>query len=132
MEIWKNIPGYQNRYQASNLGRIRSCPRPRVLKYRILSLQDNQHGYKQVSFWSKACQGNRSTPIHRLVALAFLPNPHNFTDVHHKDKNRHNNTVDNLQWCSKTYNLADVLIQKLKREQDLITPSQLEDLKSLL
>lgn len=112
-EIWKDIEGYEGLYQVSNLGRVRSLDRmtaPRKdngASYPILGtiLRTNQRkdGYMSVTFWkdSKA----HSQLIHKLVANAFIPNPDNLPVVNHKDEDKTNNRVDNLEWCSQQYNL---------------------------
>ena len=109
-EIWKDIEEYEGYYQVSNLGRIKSLSREKIMpngtlcftKERILSLNKNRNGYMSVSLYKN---NKRETfRIHRLVAIAFIPNPNNLTDVNHKDENKENNCVDNLEWCDKSYN----------------------------
>ena len=75
----------------------------RKLDNRLVLLQNNStKGYKQITL-SK--NNKRSTKkVHRLVAQAFIPNPDNLPDVNHKDENKHNNNVNNLEWCTKEYN----------------------------
>ena len=103
MEEWKDIPGFNGKYQASNLGRIRSTRfygKPRI---KILKPQYNKNGYQKVMLVddnSKHCQ----MLIHRLVAMTFIPNPYGLPCVNHKDEVRDNNIVDNLEWCDKSYN----------------------------
>lgn len=110
MEIWKPIPGYEF-YEASSEGRIRSvrhyvrCGRynaPLGRGGHILKPTLNHHGYEYVSI----CCGGKSKKItvHRLVAMAFLPNPDNLPAVNHKDETRTNNRPDNLEWCTNKYN----------------------------
>ena len=95
-EIWLNIMGYEGQYQVSNTGYIRSIKRNRILK------PTNINGYLQISLSN---QGKiKKCLIHRLVAEAFLPNPNNLSQVHHKDENTFNNNVNNLEWCNVTYN----------------------------
>lgn len=99
-EIWKNIPNYENRYQVSNLGNVKS-----LLKSSdgiILKPTINKHGYNTVCL-RKDGKG-KTLLVHRLVALAFIPNPNNFNVVNHKDENRLNNCVSNLEWCTSQYN----------------------------
>ena len=98
MEIWKDIEGYENLYQVSNMGRIRSVKTGRIRKSVTYS-----SGYQYVNL-SK----NNSTKIyliHRLVAKAFLPNPDNLPQVNHKNEQKDCNMVTNLEWCSKEYNI---------------------------
>lgn len=110
MEIWKDIEGYEGLYQVSNLGRVRSLDRytkgknnSKIFKKgKLLKISQNQHGYNIVQLWNK--QKCFQTGVHRLVAQAFIPNPNNLPQVNHKDENKINNCVDNLEWCSAEYN----------------------------
>lgn len=109
-EIWKAVKGYEGLYEVSNLGNVRSLDRPfknkqgiAIRKGRILTpFYEEQKGYYQVRL-SKDGK-NKTHRIHRLVASAFLDNPHNYTDVNHKDEVKTNNNVDNLEWCTRKYN----------------------------
>lgn len=95
IEIWKDIVGYEGLYQMSNLGRIRNNS--------IELKQYTQFGYNSVGLWKdKKCKKFR---VHRLVAQAFIPNPHNFPHINHKDGDKSNNNVDNLEWCTYQYNI---------------------------
>ena len=101
-EIWKDIEGYEDLYQVSNYGRVKALINKRHKEERIRRFGINKLGYCQVEL-SK----NGSTKIylvHRLVALAFIPNPNNLPCVNHKDENPSNNNVGNLEWCSYKYN----------------------------
>lgn len=110
-EIWKDVVGYEGLYQVSDRGRIKSiCSYVRLQngelmkkKPHILKLQD-RCGYKCVNLF----KGGRSHTlnIHRLVAEAFLPNPHRYSVVNHKDENKSNNSLSNLEWCTHAYNLS--------------------------
>lgn len=102
MEIWKDIDGYSGRYQVSNLGRIKSVnPRGKDGEI-IFSTCCNQAGYRVVNLRT---DGKPKTfLVHRLVASAFLPNPHNFKIVNHINENREDNRVENLEWCDSKYN----------------------------
>lgn len=102
-EIWKDVEGVFG-YQVSNLGRVRSlfsrCGKrayPRVMKGSI-----DSHGYVQVTI---SVDGKSKLMfVHRLVAKAFIPNPLNLEMVNHKDENPLNNSVHNLEWCTRSYN----------------------------
>lgn len=89
-EYWKNIKGLEGEYQISNLGRIRHI---NIIKDRIVG------GYNQITIRKKDYK------IHRLVAEAFIDNPNNLPQVNHKDENKQNNNVDNLEWCDARYNI---------------------------
>lgn len=111
-EIWRDIPGYQGRYQVSNLGRIKSLDmsvgtkggKNAVRKGRILIPVVNKDGYHIVSL----CDGNnkKSTRVHRIVAIVFVPNPVGYNIVNHKDRNPANNAASNLEWCDTAYNVT--------------------------
>lgn len=97
-EIWKDIEGYEDLYQVSNRGKVRSLRRNIILRQGITS-----NGYKSVNLYKN--KGYKHFRIHRLVAEAFLPNPNNLPFVNHKDENKLNNCVENLEWCDGKYNL---------------------------
>lgn len=105
-EIWKPIEGYEDRYEISNLGRVKSFARKdsnnHLLKERILKPKINRDGY----FYLQLCNdGNKKGFfVHRLVACAFIDNPHNYPIINHKDENKLNNNVSNLEWCTVLYN----------------------------
>nr|UVX78857.1 MAG: zinc-binding loop region of homing endonuclease [Bacteriophage sp.] len=99
MEIWKDIQEYEGKYQVSNFGRVK---RLWYGKERILKGSKTIKGYLIVGL-SK--EGKRTFyTVHRLVAEAFLDNPHNYPCINHKDENHSNNNVDNLEWCDYKYN----------------------------
>ena len=96
-DILLNIPGYSG-YQASNFGYIYSKKSNRVLKSHF-----NEKGYLRVCLY---VDGKPTTQkVHRLVALAFLENPKNYKEVNHKDGNKTNNCVENLEWCTHLENM---------------------------
>lgn len=103
-EIWKDIKGYEGLYQVSNLGRIKSFPRngTRSKEAAILRGHDTPKGYMQICLTKDRVR--KTIKIHRLVAEAFLPNPTNLPQINHKDENKQNNRVDNLEWCDCRYN----------------------------
>ena len=99
-EFWRDIEGYEGLYQISNLGRVRSFKRNKV---RVLKPVANKYGYLIVNL--RKNNSLKTLSIHRLVAQAFLPNPNNFPQVNHKDEDKTNNIVSNLEWCDASYNL---------------------------
>lgn len=106
-EKWKDILGYEGLYQISNLGRVKSLERTdslnRIVEEKILKPRKDKGGYLMVNL-SK--DGKLKTfKVHRLVALHFLPNPNNYTEVNHIDENKENNAVSNLEWCDRKYNI---------------------------
>lgn len=103
-EIWKDIQGYEEYYQISNLGNVKSLKyhglkrkHPKILKWRITG-----KGYAQIILSVNNIQKRYS--VHRLVALHFIVNPNNFPCVNHKDENPLNNSINNLEWCTYSYN----------------------------
>lgn len=92
-EIWKDTE--YDGYMVSNKGRVCSTRK-------ILSFGDNGHGYLNVMLSVDKRHIRRY--VHRLVAKAFIPNPNNYPEVNHKDGNKANNCVDNLEWCTDTMN----------------------------
>lgn len=108
-ELWKDVAGYEGLYQVSNLGRVKSLGRiasngkgAYVVKSRILLtyLDFGKYQCVKLSRNGKAKQHK----VHRLVAEAFISNPNKLPCVNHKDENRQNNNVNNLEWCTHQYN----------------------------
>lgn len=101
-EVFKDIPGYEGKYQVSNLGRVKSLDYNKTGKERILKLRQNNSGYLYVILCKNGKLKNYL--VHRLVATTFIENPDNLPCVNHKDLNRHNNKVSNLEFCTYYYN----------------------------
>ena len=100
-EIWLDVIGTNGRYQVSTKGSIRAINYLKTGKMKLLS-QANVNGYRMVQI---PINGKiRNCLVHRLVAETFLPNPHNLPQVNHKDEDKSNNRVENLEWCSAKYN----------------------------
>ena len=101
-EIWKDIEGYEGLYQVSNLGNVKSLNYRQTKREKILKSVNDKDGYLFVSLCKNSVIKHYS--IHRLVADVFIDNPNNYPQVNHKDENKTNNNVDNLEWCSPKYN----------------------------
>ena len=98
-EIWKDIEEYDGIYQISNQGNVKSLQNYRkgsILKPRL------KKGYYQIGLRKNSKR--KWYAVHRLVAQAFIPNPDNLPQVNHKDEDKLNNNVGNLEWCSASYN----------------------------
>lgn len=99
-EIWCPIKGYGGLYQVSDQGRVRSLKFGKEL---ILKSARDKGGYLMVAICKNGEQ--KTYRIHRLVAQTFIPNPDNLPEVNHKDEDKTNNSVQNLEWCSSKYNV---------------------------
>ena len=104
MEEWKDIEGYEGLYQVSNLGNVRA------LKFyhsrnnvHLLKPTVNKYGYCVVSLHKD--KKVKQYRVHRLVAIAFLPNPDNLPYVNHIDCDKTNNSLTNLEWCTQSENV---------------------------
>ena len=132
MEIWKDIPGYEGKYQASNLGRIRSLDREigvagvkghKTMKGRVLRPGPTKSGHLYVALG----HGAAGKPVHQLIARTFIgPRPEG-ADVCHNDGDPTNNCVDNLRYDTRTNNILDVY-RSGKRWRKL----SLEDIRAIL
>ena len=119
MEEWRDIKGYEGRYQISSKGRIKSLDiytidtigRRQLHRGKILKVHYDKDGYEKITLYD-----GKFYSIHRLVAETFIPNPNNYPIINHKDENKHNNIVwvnedgsidydkSNLEWCTYKYN----------------------------
>lgn len=108
IEEWRPVRGYKGYYEVSSLGRVRSLPRKTRFGARTLVTKERilrpvaSHGYLYVVLSKK--NKHRQTAVHRLVADAFIPNYDNLPSVNHKDEDKSNNRVSNLEWCTPRYN----------------------------
>lgn len=114
-ENWKDIPGYEGRYQASDLGRIKSLPFMqrfvskggkecwRLTKEKLLALHPQNGGYPVAHLYLDDVRTART--VHRIVAELFIPNPFGLSDVNHRDGVKANCAASNLEWCTRSQNL---------------------------
>ena len=147
-EIWKDIEGYDGFYQISNYGRVKSVERTitymttnqsgiefETSKYcpeKILKTA-SLRGYQIVSL--RRNSKSKTYQVHRLVAEYFIPNPNNYPTVNHKDENKANNRVDNLEWCTVEYNSNygtrnQRIAEKLKENENFYIPILCYDLNN--
>lgn len=110
-EIWRSVKGYEKFYEVSSLGRIKSLNRYvnnngtlQLRPERILKLRTDKDGYFDVML----CVNKKTKrfKVHRLVADAFIDNTKNHPQVNHKNENKKDNTLNNLEWCTSDYNLS--------------------------
>ncbi|NCA81086.1 MAG: hypothetical protein EOM76_13090 [Sphingobacteriia bacterium] len=100
---YRDLDGYNSVYKVDENGNVYSA-----WKNRLLKAGDNGIGYLQVALSARDKHGKvvvKYKKLHRLVAMAFIPNPNNYTDVNHKDGNKKNNHVSNLEWCTHSENI---------------------------
>ena len=112
MKKWKDIKDFEGYYQVSNHGEVKSIAREvpaynrfNSYEYKVKEkiLKPNNRRYCGVTLVK---DGNRKYPtVHRLVAETFLPNPHDKKTVNHKDGNKHNNNLSNLEWMTMSENI---------------------------
>ena len=133
-EIWKNVRNYEGYYQASNLGRVKSLGKyitavhnsVRFVPGRVLKIT-HRADYCYVSLYVKAvCE---ILSVHSIVATIFIPNPKNKPEVNHKDFNKTNNNINNLEWCTKEENRAHAIKHNRLPRGEAHVNSKLNDFK---
>ena len=115
MEIWKTIKGFEN-YEVSNLGNVKSKQpnkKEKILKFRV-----SKFGYYRVML-----SGAKAFLVHRLVALAFIPNNENKPEVNHVNSNKNDNTVENLEWSTRSENINHSYLNGRGKKQKRIIRS---------
>lgn len=119
MEIWKNVVGFEEQYEISNLGNLRSKERfvkhwrggERKYKSNFKNIRLNDKGYFRCNLKN---EGKRyDFTIHRLVALAFIPNEENKPQINHKNGIKTDNRVENLEWCNQSENVTHAVKNRL-------------------
>ena len=119
VEIWKQIEGYENKYDVSNLGNVRTSYEAveltNVKRGRIIKQYISTNGYLRICL---CLEGKvKSFATHRLVAKSFIENPNNYSEVDHINCIKTNNCVENLRWVS--HSLNNLLRKPMKRIYDL-------------
>ena len=106
-EIWRDITGYEGLYKVSDRGNIYSVrrlnSRGNKCGGRVLTPTYNENGYLIVGLCKNGIK--KSKRVHRLVAEAFVPNHNSYLEINHKDENKINNHVKNLEWCTREHNV---------------------------
>jgi hypothetical protein len=138
IEEWRPVPfaGISEYYEVSNLGRVRSLDRicygikARTVDGKVLRPSTNKFGYKNVNLFRD--RKSKSIHVHRLVALAFIPNPSDLPMVNHIDGVKANNVITNLDWVSDQENRQHAIdIGKITRFKKLLTPDEVAEIRQL-
>ena len=131
-ELWKPIKNYEDLYEVSNKGNIKSIRRYIKSNHNNTRLQEEilrkltltNKGYLSV----RLCKNSKYKTflVHRLVAEAFIPNTYNYPEINHLDENKTNNNANNLEWCSHDYNIkystnpSKKLLRKRRKRQEYL------------
>ena len=100
MEEWRDVPGFENLYQVSNYGRVRRIYNGKV---KVMTQRHRGKGYLGVTLIKNSIK--KDSYVHRLVAETFIPNQDNLPQVNHKNLNKEDNSVDNLEWVTAIENM---------------------------
>lgn len=119
-EVWKPVVGYEGLYEVSNIGRVRSINFHNSGKAKVMRPSLNTWGYLIVDL--RKNNKRHSYTVHRLVAFAFIPNPDNLPEINHKNEIKYDNTVENLEWCTRKYNMNYGTGNERRRRRRRIKP----------
>ena len=143
-EVWATIPGYENFYEVSNFGRVRSLDRciftkkclKRKIRGKVLKSIKNNHGYYQVSL-NDVIGRTRVKMIHKLVITRFIPNKKDLPQANHIDGDKSNNNATNLEWCTQSENMKHAYktglqkpISRDKNKLSKLTEKQVLEIRS--
>lgn len=104
-EVWRDVKGYEGLYMVSSYGRVKSLPKYNIKDERIMKQTVNTRDGRMSVMLCKSPADHKRFNVHRLVALAFVDNPFGYEEVNHKDEDPQNNCADNLEWCTRKYNM---------------------------
>lgn len=99
--MWKDIPDWENLYEINENGEVRN----KKTLYILTPDKSNTAGYLRITLYQK--ERHQRFLLHRLVALLFIENPHNLPEINHIDGDKYNCKVENLEWCTRTFNEHD-------------------------
>lgn len=118
MAQWKEIPGYDGKYEVSTYGNVRCVNYRKSGKSQNMKLSLSRHNYYMVTLRQHGKNVNRS--VHRLVAITWIPNPNNLPEIDHINSNPSDNRLENLKWCTKEENLQNPFtIAKRKNKESV-------------
>lgn len=115
--IWKTIEGTNGEYQVSDTGLVKTTKTGRILRPAV-----DARGYERICLFKM--DRDRRYKVHRLVAMAFIPNPDSFPQVNHKDGNKRNNHVSNLEWITNEENMHHAKEHGLRVGHELFCESK--------
>lgn len=119
-EIWKPVVGYEGLYVVSNHSRIATLPRF-YRKGKVMNPTTASHGYLYVSLYDDS-QKRKYIGVHRIVALAWIPNPNNFPHIDHIDGCRTNNAISNLRWVTRSMNMNNPITKERLSKAEMGVP----------
>ena len=136
IRYWKEIKGYEGKYKISNYGEVVSLPRYKqnhsklqeVPMKQIKPYINKKNGYVYVYLCNDGKYKN--IRLHKIVAETFLDNPNNYNQINHIDGNKQNNRLDNLEWCTASYNIKDMKKRNGKYDNDKLIVKKYKKLKS--
>lgn len=123
-EVWKDIPDYEELYQISNFGRVKNFKRNKLITI------NNKQSYLKVILWKNNKMKNML--IHRILAIVFIKNPNNYPCINHKDGNKLNNSLNNLEWVTHSMNNKHAYDTGLKVKEGVFNEKDLINIKYMV
>jgi len=139
VEQWLPIPGHEGRYEVSNMGAVRSIPFKKnfikngkticlTRKGTVLKKRFVRHGYIAASIYCLGVKRPKQIAEHRLVAMAWCPNPNGYKEVNHKNGNKADNRAENLEWVSRSENMRHSILSGFQKRR--LTETQIKDIRA--